>query len=380
MAPSAKKKIHDIILCVSNDLTADQRLHKMSLSLQEASYNVLLLGRKKRQSLHPGYRTYDYKRLNLIFSRKAIFYAEYNIRLLLYLLFHPYKLAIANDLDTLPAVWLAARLKNKKILFDSHELFSEVPELQNRPRIKNFWRKLEDKLIPQIDAGITVSSSIADYYLDRYEKKFTVLPNYPQEHNFIAGNLDQFGIPPRRKIMLYQGALNKSRGLELMINTMSLLPDWILVIAGTGDLEKELKSLAKKKNQNNQIIFTGQLNFETLQSLTPLANIGLSLEEDAGLNYRFALPNKIFDYVKAQIPVIVSDLPEMARIVNNFHVGEVLKYRTPEDLASLIKKVQAGNENIFYQYYLNEAARHFIWSNNQKKLQNLIKPLILQCN
>jgi len=377
--PTNKNK-YDIILCVTNDLTADQRLHKMSLSLQEVGYNVLLLGRKKPQSLQPGYRTYHYERLRLLFSKKAFFYAEFNIRLLLYLLTHTYKLAIANDMDTLPAVWLAARLKNKKIVFDSHELFSEVPELQDRPKIQNFWKKLEDKLIPLVDVGITVSSSIADYYLEKYNKKFSVLPNYPLENIIKAGTLSQFGIPSRRKILIYQGALNKSRGLELMIKTMHLLPDWMLIIAGTGDLEKELKSLSQSENLNNQIVFAGQLGFESLQSITPMANIGLSLEEDAGLNYRFALPNKIFDYIKAQIPVIVSDLPEMARIVNNFHVGEILKTRTPEKLAGLIKKVQAGNENLFYQYYLKEAARHFIWSNNQKKLQNLIKPLILQSN
>ena len=58
-------------------------------------------------------------------------------------------------------------------------------------------------------------------------------------------------------------------------------------------------------------------------------DLGLSFEEDTCLAYKFALPNKIFDYIHAEIAVLVSDLPEMKALVNKYNVGQVLKSRVP---------------------------------------------------
>lgn len=366
-----------IILCVSNDLTADQRVHKMAVSLQELNAEILIIGRKHKKSTKLKARTYKTRRFRLIFNKKALFYAELNIRLFFYLLFHKYKIAVANDADTLLAVYWASKIKKREMVFDSHEIFSEVPELSNRPKIKQIWQAIENKYIPKLKNCITVCDSIAHYYLKKYNTKFVVIPNLPLEQKITPKTRADFNLPNNSKILIYQGAINKARGIELMIDSLKYLENWILVIAGKGDIENELKNKISQQNLSSKVYFMGQLDFDTLKSLTALADIGLSLEEDMGLNYRFALPNKLFDYTHAEIPVIVSNLPEMKKWVKATQVGEVLRIRSPKNLAILINKVYQKSENKFWDFYINNTFSQLFWSNNQKKLHNIYKKLIL---
>jgi glycosyltransferase involved in cell wall biosynthesis len=366
-----------IILCVSNDLTADQRVHKMALTLMEIDDAVLVIGRKRRNSKALERRAYKTIRLKLFFEKSALFYAELNIRLFFYLLFHPFKVAVANDADTIPAVYWASKLKNKKRVFDSHEIFSEVPELIDRPFIKKVWQTIENYYIPKFKNSITVCQSIAEYYNDKYQVPFIVIPNYPLNQTVELKSRSYFQLPEEKQILLYQGVLNKARGIELMIESLNYLPDWILVIVGIGDIEIELKDQAKKNVNNSHIFFLGQLDFESLKSLTRLADVGLSLEEDYGLNYRFALPNKLFDYLHAEIPVVVSDLPEMSRLVHEFQVGVVANNRSPEKIAELVNFVYQMKLKKEWNFHIKDVISQLFWSINQKKLHNIYKPLIL---
>ena len=146
-----------------------------------------------------------------------------------------------------------------------------------------------------------------------------------------------------KKIILYQGSVNVGRGLDLMIDTMHLLEDYILVIIGDGDISTKLIEKVNTLDLKNCVKFLGRINPDELKNLTPNTTVGMSLEEDLGLNYRFALPNKIFDYIQAEVPVLVSDLPEMKKIVSDYKVGEVVFNRTPKTLAQQIEKILKKN-------------------------------------
>ena len=97
----------------------------------------------------------------------------------------------------------------------------------------------------------------------------------------------------------------------------------------------------------------------------------MSLEEDLGLNYRYALPNKLFDYIHAEVPMIVSNLPEMKAIIKKYAIGEVLIDRTPISLASTIKTMAAKN----YKKELIEAKKQLNWALEKEKLISIISPL-----
>ena len=167
-----------IVVSVTNDLITDQRVHKVCSTLVGMNFDVLLIGRKLQSSL-PLSRNYKTSRMKLLFNSGFLFYAEYNFRLFFRLLFLKKDILLSNDLDTLLPNFLISKLLRKKLVYDSHELFTEIPELIDRPRVQYFWRKIERMTLPKVKNCYTVSSSIASYYKDTYDSDFEVIRNVP---------------------------------------------------------------------------------------------------------------------------------------------------------------------------------------------------------
>jgi glycosyltransferase involved in cell wall biosynthesis len=161
------------------------------------------------------------------------------------------------------------------------------------------------------------------------------------------------------------------RGLELMIDTMPKLKNYVLVIIGYGDVFEQLKRQVTLLGLETKVIFMGKILPEELPAYTESADIGISLEENLGLSYRYALPNKIFDYIQARLPVLASDLPLYNQLVKDFKIGEILEKRNPDSLAFLIEKIYANKES--YKESLNKAADQFNWNIEKKKLIKFIK-------
>ena len=353
-----------ILISVTNDLSTDQRVDKVCNTLYKNGFEVCLIGRKLKESSSLN-RKYKTKRISLVFNKGFLFYAEYNFRLFFVLLFSKKNLLLSNDLDTLLPNYLVSVLQNKKLVYDSHELFPEIPELVHKPFAKKCWSNLERWILPKLKHSYTVCESITEFYSKKYGSNFKVIMNLPNKKDI---ELDNFTFETKgKKIILYQGAINIGRGLEMMIDTMSFLDNCLLVIIGYGDIIDELKNKVASKNLINSIYFLGKISPEKLHKLTPLADLGISVEEDLGLNYRFALPNKIFDYIQAEVPILVSNLPEMKRIVENFNIGETIKNRAPKELSNQIKKLLTKS----YSEELKEAKEKLIWENQEEKLLSI---------
>ena len=350
-----------VIVSVTNDISTDQRVAKVCATLMQNNFKVLLIGRKLKSSI-PLKRAYKTKRFNLLFNTGFLFYAEYNLRLFCYLLFTKKDLLLANDLDTLLPNYLISMLQNTKIVFDSHELFPEISELVHRPKVKKVWLALEKYILPKLKNNYTVCTSIAEFYKNKYQTNFETIKNLPTKKGIEKG-VFSFDTADK-KIILYQGALNIGRGIELMIETMPFLENHLLVLIGSGDISKTLKDKVFEEALGNKVFFLGKISPKELHKLTPLADLGLSLEEDLGLNYRFALPNKIFDYIQGEVPVLVSNLPEMSEVISEYKVGEIVKNRTPEKLAKQIKEVLEKN----YTKELKLAKTTLIWEQQEAKL------------
>ena len=357
-----------IIVSVTNDLSTDQRVHKVCLSLTNNGFKVLLIGRKLPTSL-PLTRKYRTHRMSLLFKNGVFFYLEYNFRLFLFLLFHKKDILLANDLDTLLANFLVSRIQNKKLVYDSHELFTEVPELINRPTKQKIWLKLEQYILPKLKNTYTVCQSIADYYNQKYGTNFKVIRNIPVKKNTLKIKKNT-----KQKIIIYQGAINIGRGLEVMIEVMKHLENIKFIIVGTGDIYKQLQKKVTIENVTDKITFLGKITPKELQKITPTADLGISLEEDLGLNYRYALPNKLFDYLHANIPVLVSDLPEMKRLVLAYKIGEIATSREPKKLAEQIQKIlHTGKEK--YKNSIQKAQKELQWQHEEKILLSVFNKL-----
>ncbi|HOE03899.1 MAG TPA: glycosyltransferase [Bacteroidales bacterium] len=358
-----------IVVSVSNDIVTDQRVHRVCNTLIDNDFKVVLLGRKKQNSPTLGIYSFETKRFRLLFEKGPLFYACLNMRLFLYLLFVKADIFLSNDLDTLPANYYAAKIRCKKLVYDSHELFTEVPELQGRPRVKAFWERIEKRILPNIKYSYTVCESIAAYYNQKYGIEMHVVRNVPTKKEI------QIPFHERGNVFIYQGVLNKGRGLEMLIESMVHLKEYQLIIAGSGDIEDKLKHIAAEHKADN-VLFAGRIPPEALHALTCKAILGFSLEEDLGLNYRFALPNKIFDYIQAGVPVMVSKLPEMEKLVTLYTVGQCSLATTVQQLSGEIQKI-IGNKSYRELYHPNclKAAETLHWGNEKQILTSLFESI-----
>jgi glycosyltransferase involved in cell wall biosynthesis len=372
VAKSTKKRI---IVSVTSDLVTDNRVHKVCTSLLNMGFDVLLVGRKKNKSLPLHSREYKTQRMKLLFETGPFFYACVNFRLFFILLFSKFDVLLANDLDVLPANFIISKWKRKPLVYDSHEYFTESPELVHRPKVQHFWEWMEKKMLPKIKNVYTVCESIAKIYTEKYGVNFRVVRNIPDSKQYAA--IDNHGITSDKKIILYQGAVNMGRGLEQAIRSMKYIEGAKLIIAGDGYLKPELEKLVLLENLSEKVEFKGLLPPDKLSQLTPLADLGLSIEEDLGLNYRYALPNKLFDYIQAQVPVLVTNLPEMTAIVKKYNIGEITTSLDPKMLAEKVKSALFNeNSRAVWKKNLKTAAKELVWENEEKVLKEIFSQFI----
>jgi glycosyltransferase involved in cell wall biosynthesis len=332
-----------VIVSVISDLVTDQRVHKVSQTLNDIGYDVMLIGTQKKNSLPLFDRSYKTKRLPIFFQKGFLFYAEWNTRLFFYLLTKKSHILLANDLDTLLPNYLASKLSKRVLVYDTHEFFTETAELYNRPGVKKIWQSIEKIIFPKLKYVYTVNNTIADLYNKQYNKQLLVVRNvpvtkYPEKN---PGDLvaNKWGFPEEKKILLIQGrGLNENRGLEELILSAPLLDDgFILVIAGDGLIINQLKTIVTKSKQEQKVFFTGILPMEQLHLLTQKAFCGFSLDKPLNINQQASLPNKLFDYIAANIPIIVSNIKEVAAIVKQYAIGIVIDEVTPEKIALAVK-------------------------------------------
>ncbi len=359
-----------IRIYANSDLVTDQRVHRTANSLLNQGYNVVVIGRKPINSSISNNRPYKVKYIKPLFSKGPLFYISFNFRIFISLIFSKVSLVYANDLDTLPGCSLGAIFRFKKMVYDSHELFTEIPELVNRPLKRIIWRLTESIFIKKAKYVFTVSDSVSNELNKRYNVTPIVVRNLP-----IRKDIEAF--KDKQPTLIYQGSLNIGRGIELAIDMMNYLTCYRLIIVGTGDIEIELRKRMLNQKLFDRVEFTGRLSPEDLYRLTCTAWLGLSLEEDLGLNYKFALPNKVFDYVAAQVPVLVSDLPEMVKLVNNYGIGLVAKSRNPRELADQVADF-FEDKNLREQVSKNvqKTSVELQWSKEEHKLIAPIKELL----
>ena len=362
-----------IIVSVTNDLFTDQRVKKICDSLIKLNYEVLLVGRLLNQNKEL-IRDYKCIRMHLYFNKGVLFYAEYNIRLLFILLFSRVDIFHANDLDTLMANYIASKIRNKPIVYDSHEYFTGVPEIQNKPIVKIIWTKIEKSIFPKLKFIFTVNDSIARLYKKKYGKNLTVMRNIPNPIKLVRfKSKSELKIPLDKDIIITQGAgINVDRGTEELVEAMKYLENVCLLILGDGDVIPQLKKRVKELELENCIMFKKRMSYEKMIQHTKHAQIGLSLDKDSNINYKYSLPNKIFDYIHSNTPILASKLPEIEKIVSGYGIGIFIDNHKPKHIADKIKfMIKNKRLNTKWKKNLKHAAKELIWDNEAKSLKEI---------
>lgn len=366
-----------IIVSVINDLVTDSRVKKTCDELNHLGANVLLVGRKLKHSHAIIGWNYKTKRLNLIFTKGVLFYFFFNVRLFFVLLFNKSDLLFSNDLDTLLPNYLVSKIKGVPLIYDSHELFCEVPELQHSKIKKGIWQALEGWIVPKLKYCITVNNSIAKWFEEKYHTSFQVIRNIP--NSIIVEqpkSREALHIHENKKMIVLQGAgINIQRGAEELVLAMQYLNDKVLYIIGAGDVWQELERLVEEHKLQEKVILISKLPKQELMNYTMYAHLGISIDKNTNLNYKYSLPNKLFDYIHAEIPILASRLPEIETIIKEYNIGCFIENHEPKHIAQCIEAALSGNDYNTWKQNMNVAKKALTWNEERKVLIKLVQSI-----
>lgn len=308
-------------------------------------------------------------------------YAEYNIRLFLWLLLQRARCLCAIDLDTiLPVLW-ASRLRGTRRVYDAHELFCEMKEVVTRPSRYRIWKKIERYAVPQFRYGYTVSKPIAHEFKNMYGVQYAVIRNLPlRTPAQSAADAPQQSTPacslPATPFFLYQGAVNEGRSFETLIPAMKnvTLP---LVILGDGNFYRQAQALIARHQLQHKVLLAGKLPPHELRRITPLAYAGITLFENNGKSNYLSLANRFFDYIQAGIPQLCVDYPAYREINEAYDIMLPITDLSPESIARHLNLLVS--DRVLYerlQQNCRKAAMELNWEQESKKLISFYQTLL----
>ena len=382
---------HKVISIVLNNFKNDSRVLKENISLQNAGYETRVIALHE-DSLEEFDEVQNIQ-VHRIKLKSRNWSKHRAIQLLKYIEFiyrvvKQYKnsdICHCNDLNSLPIGVIIKKFfnKNVKIVYDAHEYeINDTPnESKSKIKIKYF---LEKYLIKYTDKVITVSDSIANEYVKLYniEKPALVL-NTPAYKKIVKKDIfrETLDISKDKIVFLYQGGLSSGRGIEILLETFKQLSTKnqelktknypVIVFMGYGILENMIDAASK---EYKNIYFHEAVSPDVLLDYTCSADFGVSTIEDSCLSYRYCLPNKMFEYLMAEIPVIVSNLYEMKKLVETNNIGVVAKENTPDGLKKAIKQAVSLDKKEL-NVNIQKIKEIYNWEEQEKVLLKVYKEL-----
>lgn len=362
-----KKKI--ITVSVISELTTDQRVIRVCDTLQEMGFDVRVIARRFSNSLPLEKYSFKCSRIKCFFRKGFMQFAEFNTKLFFRLLFSRSTYFLANDLDTLVPNYIVSKMRNKKIFYDTHEYYTGVPELKNSPIKKGIWKFFEDRIFPKLKVVYTVNESIKKLYKEEYQNNISVIRNVPVSNNVIPAELPQHW--KERKILLMQGiGIHPGRGgLELLEMMKFMSDEYYLVYIGSGSLWDTIKMKRIEWKLEYKVEMLNKMPPSKLKQYTSLAHLGFSLDGFDNINYLFNLPNKIFDYIQAGVPVAAFPIPEVKNIIEQYQCGICFKSQNPECMADQVMQLME-NKQLYEKLKENSlaAAKELCWEKEKDKL------------
>lgn len=345
-----------VCLISFSDLAYDARsanLAKSILTFDEFELTTISIGNQKSSVLE---RFIDIANqgnswLRWFFFTKAVYDLD---------LASQFDIVIASDLYSLPA---ASKMANGKsvLIYDSREIYSKLGSLTNKPLRQLFISFIERKYISQCDLVYTTGKLDSDYMKQNISAKqnYIELYNFPPFREYIKSKKihNRFELPDSARILIYQGVLHKGRGIEEAISAMPFLPsDYVLCIVGEGPEYHRYQELVKSMKLELRVLFTGYVDYSELHEYTCSADLGLCLFQPISKSYELALPNKLFEYAMAGLPIIATNLAPLSEVVNKFKIGKtIIPFPKPELLAKEIEDIFDNNFSTFKDNALDSA-------------------------
>ncbi len=368
-----------VAFSVTNCICYDQRVMKMAETVSKLSCDITIIGRITEGCCGKEMIPFRTKRFRMIFKKGFLFYKFFNIRLFVFLLFHKYDILVSNDLDTLLPNFIVSRMKGVPVVYDSHEYFTGVPELHDRPFVTWVWKSIEKAIFPKLKYVMTVSDPIASLYENLYSIRPLVVRNFSKStDHIIPFSREELGINKDCLLLIIQGTgINMGRGAEELLGALNVTSNVSLLLVGSGDIVDYLKKLADELGISNRIKFIKRVAWEELMRYTRSADIGVTLDKDFNDNYRFSLPNKLFDYISAGIPVLASDLPEVKKILTENGCGIIIDQVTIEKISAALAYLRDNREKLYaLRKNAVSASEKIRWEAENEKVTDLYEGIL----
>lgn len=351
-----------IVFTVTNDLNYDQRMMRICTSLTNAGYSVTLVGFKRAASKPLYERRYKQVRIPVLAEKGKLLYGGYWVMLFFYLLFKRCDAFCAIDLDTIFPVYLVSVIRNKRRVYDAHEMFTELKEVVTKPREKKIWEWIERATLPRFKYRYTVGDYCALYFKQKYGTDFYVVRN--------ATILQPFSPPARPETyILFQGWVNEGRYFEELIPAMHFV-NAPLIVCGEGNFYNQLQELVEQHRAEDKVHLKGFIPPEELKRYTANATIGLSLFHPISKNNEYSLANRFFDFMHYGIPQLCMDFPEYRKINQEFEIAALIDLPiTTEKLIAALNNLLTDKE--YYSRLHNncmQAREKYCWQNEEKML------------
>ena len=349
----------EVLLAILTDLGTDHRCFKLAKSLRQSGFKPVIYCDKPAHLPGPAWDDFEIHVLTSESHQRRFFpvFMSFLRRLTPVLWNSPAKVWIS--LDAPPLFWLAfwGKLRGRTVVYDSHELFLETPLVLNRPSRRMFWWLWERGGFAFISKAITVSPAI----VARLQKRntgvdFYLLPNMP----FLTPpNLMKRPPLSEGVRLVFQGGLRVATGLPELFVAMMLHPGFSLDVYGAGTEDSKLREAAHREGVEKKTVFHGAVPFEMLPDILAQAHIGIHLMQPICDSFALTWANKIFDYVHALTPVLLSDNPAHRELLREFRVGVVVDSFSPEAIARGLEELLAD-----YETFVEEcckAREHWHW-------------------
>jgi len=354
----AGRRVRRVCMFVTNGVSIDTRVIKEAASLTAAGHEVTVLGlREPGQAPQETLEGFAIRRLrpDTLRTRRAGWRAalapagmawallDYWTRAFRAATAQKFDVYHAHDLVTLPVAWAARARRGGAVVYDAHELFTELSRLDLFSR--GFFRVLETLLIGRADRVITVNDSIAAELSRRYGVETPrVLRNCPRTFGRRPDPArsplrERARVPAGRAIVLYQGLYMPHRGLENLVRAAATFEKAHLVFMGWGPLLDNLKAIAVSEGLTDRVTFIDPVPMGDLLAVTAGADVGVIPYRNVGLNNFFTSPNKLFEYCAAGVPVAASRFPELVKVVEGLAVGRTFDPDDPSSIATAVNAI-----------------------------------------
>ncbi len=369
-----------IVILTISDLQYEANLHRKAITLAQQGFRVKLFC-----SQHPALNTALWSGVELIPVKlpakpTLLKFFTFWLKALFYLLQQQADLFIAYDFLPLVPLRIKSFFQECRYIYDSIELVSGLNSLVHKPLRRFFFKQLEKFGIQKARAAFTVCELDAQALQKQYPKLNVVgfVRNIPllqhyQTTNFIR---EKYRIPPNKKIGIYQGMIFEGRGLRPLIQAVKTIDEVVLIIVGDGPLLPELKQEVTRSGMEKKVIFTGLVPFNQLSVYTSSADFGVTLISGKGLSYYHALPNKLFEYIQAQIPVIGSHYPEIKKIIEGEKIGFTVDPQNIEQIQTAIKKLLQPEIYQSFKNNLQKISGKYSWQQESQKYLHIIKSVL----